>query len=861
QSLKNKPAPALIKQGTIALDGRYLNFAPQCTGWQNLTQNGGSGSLVIFWSGLWKLSTAAAIPYHTGIYGNHPRGFGFVTIGANVHEFHRAATETAEKIDAMVAGYETELATQAKETKQNLTTTLAATARNLALSTIVMAFVVILIAIWMASTLTKKITSMIAGVRRFQQGEMNARLEVGSTDEMGQLSQAFNDMSNSVQTAFHDLTQAESKFRNIVEHATVGIFQSTMEGRLISVNPAMARMLGYDSPDQMTSEIKDLATQFYAEQDHRAHFLEQLHVEDSLNEEEFLAYRRDGTIGSFTSNSRLVRDQAGKALYIEGMLLDITDRKEKERAQRERNMAESANLAKSEFLARMSHEIRTPMNAVIGVADLLEEYELDREQKILVNLLKTSGDNLLALIDDILDLSKIEAGKTILEDTPFDLREEVASLCSLLAHRAFEKNLEFDYDIGPHVPSLVLGDHLRLRQVLTNLIGNAIKFTFEGEILLSVYTLEATPKRVQLVFKVTDTGIGIPKDKLAHVFESFGQADSSTTRSSSGTGLGLTISQKLVNLMGGDIQVQSRLGEGSVFSFSLPMLVIPDSLRPAKLPPAPLNGLTILVADGFTAGRERVARILTRSGAKVTEAASRREALAAVQAMSTAGLTFDVALIGARLGDLSGFEMARTLISQAGMAGRIFMLLTTTNLLRNADILRELGQPRYLTKPINEHDLLTNLTGLAQKSTPSDHPQFGSDLKTKQMDKRLLVVDDAEDNRVILNQYLKTSGYKYTMAENGNTALQHFRDTPYDLVILDMQMPTMDGYTTATKMREMEREEKRSPVPIIALTAHAMADDRQKCLDAGCSDYLTKPIRKAALLEALVKHLEEQTNS
>lgn len=857
QSLKKKPAKELTQEGLVALDGRYLNFAPQCTGWHNLTQSGGSGSFVIFWSGLWKLTTAATIPYYTGIYGDHPRGFGYVTIGANVHEFHRAATETATKIDDMIGGFESDLAEQDQETRTTLAATLTKTARNLSLSTAIMIFIVILIAIWMASTLTRKITSMIVGVRRFQQGDMDARMDVESTDEIGQLIQAFNEMSDSIQTAFSDLVQAESKYRNIVEHAAAGIFQSSIHGRFLSVNPALAKMMGYDSPQQMQEEITNLREQFYVDPSVRDNLLRKLEHMETVVEEEFQAYRRDGSTGSFTTNTRFVKDENGDVLYIEGMMVDISDRMDKERAQRERELAEAANMAKSEFLARMSHEIRTPMNAVIGVGDLLEEYDLNHEQEMLVRLLKSSGDNLLSLIDDILDLSKIEAGKITINAEPFDLHEEIATLCSLLAHRAFEKDLELDYNIDSLVPRLVNSDQGRLRQVITNLIGNAIKFTRQGEILLTVSVLESTNAATLLLFNVSDTGIGIPEDKIDKVFESFAQVDSSTTRVFGGTGLGLAICKKLVELMGGTIRVESTLRKGSNFSFTLSMPVLPDDQLPAPMVQLDMNRSKILLAEDFKAGRDRMARILAHHQASVTEAANGSEALKAARDLNGSTTTFDLAFIDVRLGDMSGFDVARRLIRDENMTSKVYMLVTANNLFKDAKTLKELDLAGYLIKPVSESALL----GVLQKHIAPDSQPVEKTITQEpamQQRTRILVVDDAEDNQLIIEQYLKKSDYDFNLASNGELAVSLFSENTYDLVLMDMQMPIMDGYTATAKIRALEQTRKLTPVPIIALTAHAMAEDRQKCLDAGCDDYLAKPIRKAALLGALEKFLESK---
>jgi PAS domain S-box-containing protein len=735
QSLHRNPSPEQTSSGFVGLDCRYLNFAPQCTGWNNLTRFGGSGSFVIFWSGLWKLTTAAAIPYYTGPYGETPQGFGFVTIGANVHEFHKPATESATRLGAIVNEYGEELEEQNRDTQELLASSLARTSRDITVSTAVMVGVVILIAIWMASTLTRKITRMIRGIRIFQGGRLDHRLPVGSRDELGQLAMAFNAMSDDIGDLVTGLRRAEENYRGIVENAVEGIFQSTMAGRFITVNPAMAHILGYDSPDQMVEEIQDIATDYYADPACRARFMEELNRTGRVEHFELQARRRDGSFVWLSNSTRVVRDGKGGLKHLEGMVIDVTERKEVEQAEREREAAEARSQAKTEFLARMSHEIRTPMNAVVGVADLLEDSPLSRDQRALVRMLRTSGENLLALIDDILDISKIEADKLVLDTAPCSLSAILESVCDMLLLRARQKGIYLECTKDPDVPDLVMADAVRVRQVLVNLVGNAVKFTHQGGVRVHVRrddgpdsALDATPAaganggpggRVGVRFEIADTGIGIDPARIDELFDRFSQADTSTTRTYGGTGLGLAISRSLVELMGGSMETTSRPGAGSLFAFRLDIQPAPPGAQPV---PEPAFG-----------------------AAPVTPAAA--------------------------------------------------------------------------------------VTG----------PPV-----------RLLLVDDVESNRVLVGAFLRGTRFVLEAAENGEAAVALLRSGGFDGVLMDMEMPAMDGYTATRLVRGLPGPAGR--VPVVALTAHAKVEDRARCLEAGCTEYLSKPVRKAELLR-LLQHL------
>lgn len=439
QSLKKKGSAAQVKAGTLGMDCRYLNHAPQCSGWMDLTRDGGSGSFEIFWSGLWKLTTAAAIPYYTGPYGNSPRGFGFVTIGANVDDFHRAATEARQYADTVVMQRDMELQGHLDGVMSMIVTQVEHMARDLTVSTALMIVLVILVAVWMASFLTRRITSVAQGIHRFQHGDLDHRLPVQGGDEMGRLAASFNDMADRVRESFGRLTEARVK-------------------------------------------------------------------------------------------------------------------------------AEEASRMKSEFLASMSHELRTPLNGIIGFAELLRDEAETEESRENAEIIERSSRHLLELVNSILDIAKIEAGEMVLSRQQVPLRKLATEVASVHQSTASAKGIAFAVDIADDLPDSVHADPTRLRQILHNLLNNAVKFTETGEV-----RLELRHDDGGIAFRVHDTGPGIPADMQEKVFEKFRQVDAFLTRSHGGTGLGLTLARHLVELMGGSMGLRSTVGEGSTFYFTLPV--------------------------------------------------------------------------------------------------------------------------------------------------------------------------------------------------------------------------------------------------------------------------------------------------
>ncbi len=677
----------------------------------------------------------------------------------------------------------------------------------------------------------------------------------------------FSDVTEK-ERAERELVQTKARLQAVLDAATqVAIISTEVDGTIILFNTGAERMLGYTvdemlgkSPEvfHLASELEsrsvELSRQFGRPIRGFDVFVEFARRGDH-DEREWTYVRKDGSQIRVMLSVTAKLDFEGNVTGFLGIATDITARHLAEaELLKAKDAAEAANRAKSDFLANMSHEIRTPLNAIIGMTELVRDTDLNVTQREYLAMVQESGESLLAVINDILDFSKIEAGKLSLERVAFNLRELLGDTMKSLALRAHRKRLELACHVATVVPAAVEGDPHRLRQVVVNLVGNAIKFTEQGEVVLDVDVEQASEDELVLHFRVTDTGIGISADQLHTIFEAFEQADTSTTRRYGGTGLGLAISSRLVELMQGRIWVESEVNRGSTFHFLARFAMSSRETEAcgSTIYPPMLNGLRVLIVDDNATNRRILVEILANWMMKPTAVSGVTDALAELRRMADAGTPYAMVLTDANMPDVDGFELARQIHENRVLCRSMVMMLTSGD--RPGDIKRcgQLGVAAYLVKPIKQSELLdailvavggqSSLTGSLEKSS--------SATRKASKPKSILLAEDSLINQKLAIGLLEKWGHRVTVANDGLEAVSLSGQNAFDLVLMDVQMPEMDGLDATRAIRRRE-ELTGVHLPILAMTAHAMKGDRERCLEAGMDDYLMKPIRAEQLFQAL----------
>ena len=774
----------------------------------------------------------------------------------------------------------------------------------------------------------------------------------------------------------------DQMYRSIFENAIEGIFQTTPSGQYLNVNPALAKMYGYDSTEDLVRGLTAIDNQLYVDPRRRHEFVDAMRERGVVRGFESQIYRKDKSVIWISENARAVTNEQGELLYYEGMVEDITERKrletkllesenkisalisniedsiwsvdreyrlitfnptfnrnfeeifgasvvvgdvitdlippewreeevgfynralagerflveqryqtshgeryyeisfnpirahgeiagvaifskditERHRALRElqeaKVAAEAANRMKSEFLANMSHEIRTPMNGVIGMTDLLLMTSLTPEQREFANTVRLSGESLLIVINDILDFSKIEAGKLDLEKIEFDLRETIDNTLDLLAAQAHSKGLELASFIRPEVPIQVLGDPGRLRQVINNLVGNAVKFTNEGEVVVTVSKVSETTNKVMLNFEVRDTGIGIDPAAQSRLFEAFSQADGSTTRKYGGTGLGLAISKRLVQLMSGQIRVESTPGQGSTFWFHAEFEKQPVV---AKVLRHDLVGLKALIVDDNATNREILIHYTRDWKMESFCASGGKQAIDMLQRAAAANDPFDLAILDMQMPEMDGLMLAQAIKLEASIAKTRLIMLTSLGNHLDAEEMQAAGIEACVLKPVKQSRLFERLSNIMANHVSRRTTRISGRLlgiaptpepPPEQKGVRLLLAEDNRINQMVALGLLQNLGYSANMVTNGLQVLEELERNSYDIILMDCQMPELDGYETTRRIRAL-------PLPaqprIIAMTANAMRGESDKCLEAGMDDYMSKPVRLDTLREMLMR--------
>ena len=662
----------------------------------------------------------------------------------------------------------------------------------------------------------------------------------------------FRDITERVE-ADTALRQSEEVFRTLSAAAPVGIFRTDSKGALSYVNDRLLAITGLSNEKARSGDWSEaIHPEDQAWVMSKSRKAIQKHEEFSF-EHRFV--KPGGEIVWVGVRGKPVFDADGRSQGLVGVIEDITSAREaNERLREAKEAADAASKAKSEFLANMSHEIRTPMNGIIGMTELTLETELDSTQREYLSAVKYSADSLLTVINDILDFSKIEVGKLSLDPIEFNLRDCLGQAMKTLSIRAHEKNLELACSVPPDLADFMVGDPVRLRQIILNLAGNAIKFTDQGEVVLRLHVEKLDADGMMLHFAITDTGIGIPPEKQKLIFEPFAQADTSTTRRYGGTGLGLSISMRLVDMMGGQVWLESESGEGSTFHFTAHFgkatSTVPTS---ASADPAILENIPVLIVDDNATNRHILEKTLGYWRMRPAAASGGEVALALLQQAKSAGVPFGLMVVDCHMPEMDGFMLVEEIQKLPGLAGLTTVMLTSGGQRGDGQRCKELGISAYLIKPVLQSDLLQALLRVMGSRPDAAKPVqlvTRHTLREGRMPLRILLAEDNVVNQRLAVRLLEKQGHMVFVAVDGVKALEALERDHFDVVLMDVQMPVMDGVEATAAIREKERA-TGAHIPIVAMTAHAMAGDRQRFLESGMDGYVSKPVHSLELFEVI----------
>ncbi len=675
----------------------------------------------------------------------------------------------------------------------------------------------------------------------------------------------FNGISRNVtdkKMALKALKKSEEKYRNILANIEDGYFEVDLKGRLTFYNGALGNMFGCDDKELLLVNNQKYMDAKNAQKVYLAY--NEIYKTGQANRSlQYDIIRFDGIKRYMESSVSIMKNEDNHIIGFQGIARDITKRKQAAIELAEaKERAEAADRSKSDFLANMSHEIRTPMNGVIGMYTLLQGTELTSEQIDFVETGKQSADSLLTVINDILDFSKIEAGKLDIETINFDLRKAIMDMIALPAMLAQNKKLEYIYQIDPEAPSLLMGDPGRLRQIIMNLSTNAIKFTQQGEVVFRIFLEEETNQEVTLRFSVQDTGIGISTADQARLFNSFQQVDASTTRKYGGTGLGLAISKQLSQLMGGNIGVESEKGQGATFWFTAIFKKQEQPPTTQRTVPEIIRGKRFLIVDDNQTNLKVLLGYFKMWECLCDTALSGQKALTLIQTAVEKKEPYDLVICDMLMPEINGAELGKHIKSDPILSDTHLIMLTSQGLRGDTKEMTKIGFAAYLTKPVGDSvlfDCIATVLGNTKKSNkPKKHPPIVTRhtlSEAKRQNVLILLVEDNIINRKLAIHLLNRFGFQAQEAVNGKEAIKALEKTRYDIVLMDIQMPEMDGLEATKIIRDSNSNVLNHNIPIIAMTAHAMIGDQEMCLTAGMNDYITKPIQPDAFLSAIEKQL------